>query len=103
FHLQAAGLPPSRPAPLTSTAFGRTGTTAVSAAFDGWIDDSTDAATVDLISVSTTERYSTENVTDWRGNQPHWAQVRYYHQWLWRITIVGLADPRDVDVRGEAD
>jgi len=102
FHLHAAGLPPSRPAPLTSTAFGRTGTTPVSTAFDGWIDDSTDAATVELISVSATERYSTENVTGWRGNAPLWVQVRYYHQWLWRITVVGLANPADVDVSGKA-
>ncbi len=96
------GLPAAWPAPLAATAFGRTVATAVSAEWDGWIDESTDAGIAPTVTVSAVERYRTPDPTVWRGDAPRTATVRYIHQWLWRVALVGLDTPTHVTVAGTA-
>ena len=97
-RLVASGLTPAWPATLSATAFGRAGTTPVVTAWTQWIDEATDASIVPSISVSVVERYATSDGTRWTGDRAQSATVRYYHQWLWRLTILGLPDVGLVDV-----
>jgi hypothetical protein len=97
-RLVTVGLSPSRPASLAASAFGRAENVHVSAAWNGWIDEGTEAAIDGTVSVSPVERYRTRDLTRWRGDAPLWVTVRYYHQWLWRVTLEGLPGPGVVAV-----
>ena len=98
FRLVAAGLVPAWPAPLSTTTFGRAGTEYVADAWSGWIDASTEATIGASIAVSTVERYQTADTTRWVGEGPLWISIRFYHQWLWQVALVGIPDPSALGV-----
>ena len=92
-RLVTVGLSPAWPAIVTMSAFGRAGSVPVSDAWNGWIDEATEAAIDGTVSVSAAERYRTQDTARWRGDAPLWVTVRYYRQWLWRVALVGLPGP----------
>jgi hypothetical protein len=91
-RVTVTGLVPQHPAPLSSTAFGRTATASVSASWAGWIDESTDAGIAPLVMVSARERYRTGDVVSWKGDAPHTGLVRYVHEMYPSVRLLGTDD-----------
>ncbi|TLZ52133.1 MAG: VWA domain-containing protein, partial [Methanobacteriota archaeon] len=88
---------------LDATSFGMSDGAGTHATWSDWVDAQTSVSVDALLSIGERERYGTPNPTQWRADAPLDETVSYIHQFLPRITLVGLDTNHAVGASWHAD